>query len=83
MLLWRTKKHVVMLDVVSMMSKIMNHKLNGHNYLDWNKTVRLYLRSIDMDNHMVEDPLTNDSKHQWLQEDARVFLQIRNSINNR
>ena len=33
------KKHVGMLDVISVMSIIMDHKLNGHNYLDRTKTV--------------------------------------------
>ncbi|KAL7090617.1 hypothetical protein ACP275_12G052600 [Erythranthe tilingii] len=38
------------------MSKITDHKLNGSNYLDWSKSVRLYLQSIDKDNHMVDPP---------------------------
>ena len=33
-----------------------------------------------MDNYKVEDPLIDDSKQQWLQEDAYLFLQIRNFI---
>ena len=76
-------KSVVMSDVVPVMSKITEHKLNGSNYLDWSKTVRLYLRSIDKDDHLTEDPPTDDSSKQtWLREDARLFLQIRNSIDN-
>ena len=56
------KKLVVASEVVSVMSKITNHKLNGLNNLDWSKTIRLYLWSVDMDNHLVEDPPTDDSK---------------------
>ena len=70
------KKPMVMLDVVLVMYKIADHKLNGHNYLDWSKTIRLYLQSSDMNNHMVEDPSIDDSREQWLQEDACLFLQI-------
>ena len=33
-----------------------------------------------MANHLDEDPSTDDSKEQWLEDDARLFLQIRNSI---
>ena len=62
MLLWFVKKPVVMLDVVPMMSKIMDNKVNDHNYSDWNKTIHLYFLSIDMDNHVVEDPLIDDSR---------------------
>ena len=54
------KKAMMMSEVVSMMYKITDHKLNGHNYLNWSETIRLYLRSIDMDNHMAENPTTDD-----------------------
>ena len=56
------KMAVVVSEVVLVMFKIIDHKLNGLNYLDWSKTVRFYLRSIDMDNHLIEDPPTDDSK---------------------
>lgn len=74
------KKSIVASDMVPMMSKITDHKLNGSNYSDWSKTVRLYLRSIDKDTHLTDDPPTDDSKQMWLREDARLFRQIRNSI---
>ncbi|KAK9714444.1 hypothetical protein RND81_06G095100 [Saponaria officinalis] len=45
-------------DVVPVMSKITDHKLNGSNYLDWSKSVRLYLRSIAKDDHLKDDPPT-------------------------
>ena len=77
------KKPISAREVVPMMSKITKDKLIGPNYLDWSKTVRLYLRSIHMANHLIEDPLTNDSKDRWLEDDARLLLQICNSIDGK
>ena len=71
-----------MLEVVSMMFKIMKHKLNGLNYLDWSKTIRLYVRSIRLAAHFTKDPPTDDSKEQWMEEDGRLYLQIRNCIDS-
>ena len=76
------KKPMVMSNVVPMLPKITDHKRNGHNYFDWSKTVQLYLRRIDMDNHIVEVPPTNDSRQQWSREDDCPFLQIHNYIEN-
>ncbi|XP_071900889.1 uncharacterized protein [Coffea arabica] len=75
-------KSVVTSDVVPVMSKITDHKFNNSNYLDWSKTVRLFLRSIDKDNHLTDDPPKDSSRQTWLREDARLFLQIRNSIDS-
>ena len=36
-----------------------------------------------MTSHLDEDPPTNDSKEQWLENDAHIFLQIRNSIDGK
>ena len=36
-----------------------------------------------MTNHLDKDPPTDDSKEQWLEDDARLFLQIHNSIYNK
>ena len=36
-----------------------------------------------MDGHLTEDPPADDSKEQWMEEDARLFIQIRNSINSK
>ena len=48
------------------------------------KTVRLYLQSIDKDNHLTGDPpkMRIQSKT-WLREDAQLFLQICNSIDSK
>ena len=76
-------KSIVMFDVVSVMSKIIEHKLNGANYLDWSKTIRLYVWSIVKDDYLTNDPPTDENlKQTWLREDARLFLQIRNSIDS-
>ena len=79
----KDKKHVLALEVVPVMSKITEDKLTGPNYSDWSKTVRLYLRSIRLANHLDKYPATNDSKDRWLEDDARLFLQIRNSIDDK
>ena len=36
-----------------------------------------------MDGHLTMDPLVDDSKEQWMEEDARLCIQIRNSIDNK
>ena len=36
-----------------------------------------------MASHLDEDPPTDDSKDRWLEDDARLFLQIRNSIDGK
>ena len=36
-----------------------------------------------MGGHLTKDPPTDDSKEQWMEEDARLFIQIRNSIDNK
>ena len=77
------KKLVSAPEVVSMMSKITENKLTGLNYLDGSKIVRLYLRSIHMASHLTEDPPSNDSKDRLLEDDALLFLQIRNSIDGK
>ena len=51
-----------MSKVASMMSKIIDHKLNGLNYLDWSKTIQISLRSIRMASYLIKDPQTDDSR---------------------
>ena len=36
-----------------------------------------------MTNHLTEDPPIDDSKDRWLDNDARLFLQIHNSIDGK
>ena len=70
-------------EVVSMMSKITEDKLIGSNYLEWSKKIRIYVRSVHMGGHLTKDPPTDDSKEQWLEENARLFIQIHNSIDSK
>ena len=77
------KKPTPKLEVVPMMSKIMEDKPTGPNYLELSKTIRIYVRSVHMGGHLTNDPPTDDSKEQWMEEDARLFIQIRNSIDNK
>ena len=76
-------KPVSVAEVVLMMSKIIEDKPTGRNYLDWSKTILLYLRSIRMTSHLDKDPPTDNSKVRWLEDDAHLFLQIRNSIDSK
>ena len=62
-----------------MMSKLTKDKVIGPNYSYLSKTIRLYLRSISMVNHLDKDPPIDDSKERRLDNDVHVFLQIRNS----
>ena len=74
------KKPGVMSKVLPMMSKITYHKLNGLNYFIWSKTIQIYLKSIRMASHLVKHHPTNDLRERLMEEDARLFLHIRNSI---
>ena len=67
-------KPALMLEVVPMISKITEHKLNGLNYLEWSKTILIYVKSIRMAAHLNKDPPTDDSKEQWMEEDACLYL---------
>lgn len=74
------KSGVVLSDGVPVVTRITEHKLNATNYLDWRQTIELYLLSVSMDPHLNDDPPSGDLKTAWLRDDARLFLQIRNSI---
>ena len=58
------KKPIVTLEVVSMMSKITEHKLNSLIYLDWSKTIRIYVRNILMTANLKKATPTDDLKEQ-------------------
>ena len=36
-----------------------------------------------MDGHLIKDLPADNSKEQWMEEDARMFIQIHNSINSK
>ena len=41
-------------DIVPVVSKITEHELNGSNYIEWSKTIKIYLRSVAKDDHLIE-----------------------------
>ncbi|RVW40158.1 Retrovirus-related Pol polyprotein from transposon RE1 [Vitis vinifera] len=69
-------------DIVPIVSKITEHKLNGSNYIEWSKTIKIYLRSVAKDDHLTEEPHTDITRKLWMQDDAQLFLQMKNSINS-
>ncbi|KAL6331836.1 hypothetical protein AAG906_020180 [Vitis piasezkii] len=69
-------------DIVPIVSKITEHKLNGSNYIEWSKTIKIYLRSVAKDDHLTEEPPNDHTRKLWMQDDARLFLQMKNSINS-
>ena len=75
-------KSTVVADVVPVVSRITEHKLTPSNYLDWAKTIRIYLRIIEKEDHLTDDPPKDDTRKAWLRDDSRLFLQIRNSISS-
>ncbi|KAB5519281.1 hypothetical protein DKX38_023600 [Salix brachista] len=78
-----TDNRATITEIVPAMSKITDHKLNGTNYLEWSKTIRVYLRSVEKDDHLCEEPPDDETKKKpWMRDDARLFLQIRNSIDS-
>ncbi|KAL6311472.1 hypothetical protein AAG906_012053 [Vitis piasezkii] len=46
------------------------------------KTIKIYLRSVAKDDHLTEEPPTDITRKLWMQDDARLFLQMKNSINS-
>ena len=78
----KDKKPALVAKVVPVLSRSTEHKLNVLNYLEWSKTICIYVRSIHMAAHLNKNPPTDDSKEQWIEEDAYLYLQIRNSIDN-
>ena len=63
-------KSVTVTDVIPVMSKITEHKLNRSNFIDWSKTIRVHIQSIEKNNHLTDDPPTNKIKQAWLRDDA-------------
>ncbi|KAJ9564855.1 LOW QUALITY PROTEIN: hypothetical protein OSB04_000821 [Centaurea solstitialis] len=60
--------------------RLTDNKLNGSNFFEWSKTIRIYLRSMGMASHLKSDPPTGKDSDSWLQSDARLYLQIINTI---
>jgi len=51
-----------MTEIFPALSKITINKLNGCNYLDWSRKIMVYLRSVEKDDHLIQDPPTDDTK---------------------
>ncbi|KAJ9565579.1 hypothetical protein OSB04_001545 [Centaurea solstitialis] len=60
--------------------RLTDNKFNGSNFFEWSKTIRIYLRSMGMASHLKSDPPTGKDSDSWLQSDARLYLQIINTI---
>lgn len=67
-------------EITPVLSNITDYKLNRPNYLDWGRKIRVYSHSVEKDDHLIHDPPTGDAKKAWLRDDARLLLQIINSI---
>ena len=61
-------------DIMPIVSKITEHKLDGSNYIEWSKTIKIYLRSVAKDDHVTEEPPTDITRKLLIQDDARLFL---------
>ncbi|XP_071738958.1 uncharacterized protein [Rutidosis leptorrhynchoides] len=67
-------------ETIPVAARLTDNKLNGSNFFEWSKTIRVYLRSMGKDSHLTSEPPKDDTRGLWLQNDARHFLQIMNSI---
>ena len=70
----KEKKPTPKPEVVPMMSKITEDKPTGLNYWECSKTIQIYVRSVRMGGHLTKDPPADDSKEQWMEEDACLFI---------
>ena len=62
-------------------SQITTWKLNGQNYLQWAKAVKVYLIGQDMHKHLTKHPPTNQTKlDMWVQKDAQLVSLLWNSM---
>nr|GEY80722.1 uncharacterized protein [Tanacetum cinerariifolium] len=68
------------IDGLPIVNKITHTKLDGSIFFAWSKTIRIYLHSIIKGSHLKYNPHTDETKDQWLQNEARLFLMIKNSI---
>ncbi|KAJ9544458.1 hypothetical protein OSB04_024165 [Centaurea solstitialis] len=60
--------------------RLTDNKLNGSNFFEWSKTIRIYLRSMGKASHLKSEPPKGNDSDSWLQTDARLYLQIINTI---
>ena len=77
-----TDKKVSITKIVRAMPKIIDHELNNTNYLEWSKTITVYLRSVEKDDHLTLKPPDDETTKTWMRDDAHLILQIRNYIDS-
>ena len=49
-------------DIMHVVSKITEHKLNWSNYIEWSKTIKFYLRNVTKDDHLTEEPPNDNTR---------------------
>lgn len=55
-----SKTHIT--EIIPTPIKITEYKLKGPNYLEWSWKIRIYLQSVDKDDHLTEDPSIDDTR---------------------
>lgn len=76
-------KYVMISNVILLISKLKEHKLNGSNFFIWIRQTN-YLKSIDKWNHLINEPIEEEIVIKtWLQNDARLFSRIKNYIDSK
>lgn len=53
---------------------LTNHKLQGHNFLQWNQSVFMFICGRAKDGHLIGDTLTPDSKDPKLRSDDHLVV---------
>lgn len=48
-------------DLIPVLSKITDNKLNGSSYFELSNTIRVYPRSLDKDDHSTQEPPSDDT----------------------
>lgn len=58
-------------------------KLDGKNYFQWKKIIKLTLTGMEKDDHLTKDAPTNAKQTKtWATNDARIFSQMLNSLDS-
>jgi len=63
-------------------NKIIDRKLNEHNYLQWRKIVEINLTGHEKKSHLYTDPLSSKTD-KWKQEDDALFDQLLNIMESK
>ncbi|KAJ9535088.1 hypothetical protein OSB04_un001836 [Centaurea solstitialis] len=60
-------------DLIPATTRLTDNKLNGSNFFEWSKTVRLYIRGIGMASHLTSDPPPTDNNQDPLSNISRIY----------